>query len=126
MLGMVTILLLPLTCPCLSEGSHSFPRFYLQHYYFLHTLGRSGRTLPLYSRRRFPFRGSTPPLASFTILCLLFHPLPFLPHAPPLPYSSCSFESNLVQLAITGIAFNTFCLKSCYLLNHSFRLLSCY
>ena len=38
-LGMVTIFQLPLAYPCLTEGSHSSPRFCLQHCQFLHSLG---------------------------------------------------------------------------------------
>ena len=57
------------------------------------------------------------PFASITISCLIYHLLSPLPPLPLIPCCSvamldCSFESNLVQIAVIGIAFITFCLKS--------------
>ena len=57
------------------------------------------------------------PFASITISCLIYHLLSPLPPLPLIPCCSvamldCSFESNLVQMAVTSIAFITFCPKS--------------
>ena len=56
-LGMVTILLLPLTSPCLSDVFHFSPKYGLQHYQFLHSLRENWEDsptipIPFHDRRR--------------------------------------------------------------------------